>query len=328
MKIAIVGCGTMGRITSRNLAKMPGVELVAVCDVRKEMADALADAAQTRSFGDFEEMMRAVNPDIVCVTLPTWLHKEYVLKAAALGKHVICEKPLAPTVQEGEEMIRFCAMQGVRLFVGHVVRFFPNFADIERKIAAGAIGRVGVAHTKRSGSHPGRTKAKEWYKDYAKSGGVIMDLMIHDIDFVRWVLGEVKTVYAMQRLSEGLHHALVTFRFRSGAIVNLESCWGYPGPFATSCEFAGNKGIIRYDGAETQSLQLFRSAAEEQEQPVAVPQSPAFHDPYYLELRHFIDCIHSGAQAIVTAEDGLKAVELSLAAIQSAETGLPVSLGS
>src|SRR5690606_31749964 len=145
---------------------------------------------------------------------------------------------------------------------------------------AEAIGRVGVAHAKRAGGHPG--KAKSWYKDAALSGGVILDLMIHDIDFMRGVLGEVDTVYAMNRTTDEIDYALVTLRFRSGAIANLEGHWGYPGPFTTAAEFAGTKGIIRFDSRDAVSVRVRKraSAGGADQGRVAVPASPAWRDPY------------------------------------------------
>lgn len=326
MKVAVVGCGSMGGTHANNFAKMPQVELVGVCDTLEESAKTLAERCRTKAFFSFDELMAEANPDVVSICLPTPLHKEYVLKAANYGKHVICEKPIAPTLSDAREMIDTCREKGVRLFIGHVVRFFPSYADMSRKVAAGVIGDVGVAHAKRSGSHPGRVR--DWYKDPSATGGVIMDLMIHDIDFMRSLLGDVKTVFAMNRQTDRLDYALVTLRFHGGAIANLEGFWGFPGPFTTAVELAGKKGIIRFDSNKSASLQIHRSAPAESKESagVAIPRSPAVHDPYYYELQHFIDCILSGEESIVTAEDGYKAVEIALAAHESARTGAPVDL--
>jgi predicted dehydrogenase len=317
----------MGRTHANDYAKMPGVQLVGVCDTDLANADKLAARCNTQAFASFEQMVEETNPDVVSVCLPTPQHKEFTIKCAELGKHVICEKPIAPTLAEAREMIDACNNAGVRLFIGHVVRFFPSYRDLSRKVASGAIGNIGVAHAKRVGSHPGA--AKSWYNDTSLSGGVIMDLMIHDIDFMRSVIGEVDHVYAMNRKTDGLDYALVTLRFVSGAIANLEGFWGYPGPFTTAVELAGNQGVVRFNSNDTVSLQVRKSRTDDSTSgptTVAVPQSPALQDPYYYELEHFIDCIRTEAAPLVTAEDAYQAVALALAARESVRTGQPVKM--
>ncbi|RAP74713.1 Gfo/Idh/MocA family protein [Paenibacillus montanisoli] len=325
MKVVVLGCGTMGSIHAAAFSRMPDVTLAAVCDIDGERAERLASKLGTVRYASFEEMMNAVEADVVSIALPTPLHKPYVLKAAALGKHVICEKPIAASPEDAEEMIAACRANGVRLFIGHVVRFFPEYADMSSRIEAGAIGTVGVAHAKRIGSHPG--DATPWYADQEASGGVMMDLMIHDIDYMRSLFGDVKSVYALNRTGPSLDYALVTLRFHHhNAIVHLEAHWGYPGPFTTAAEFAGTSGVLRYDSSASNSLQIRRAQATASEKKVAVPSSPSYRDPYYLELAHFIGCIRSGAEPIVTEEDAKKAVEVARAAIKSAATGQVIRL--
>jgi UDP-N-acetylglucosamine 3-dehydrogenase len=324
MRVAVVGCGTMGKSHIENLAAMPGVGLVAICDNNEIEVNKTAEQWQIRAYVSLDEMINMENPDVVSICLPTYLHKEYVLRVAAYGKHIICEKPIAPSIEDAVEMINTCKEKGVRLFVGHVVRFFPNYADIKAKVDAGVIGKVGVIHTKRIGSNPARARA--WYKD--RSGGVIIDLMIHDIDFLCSVMGEVTSVYALQTQSEQNDYALVTLRFAGGAIANLEAHWGYPGPFTTAVEFAGTEGVIRFNSEDALSLKIVKAASAEDNQPaaVAIPQSPAFHNPYYYELKHFLACIENDTESIVTATDALRALRIALAAAQSAQTGMKIDI--
>jgi UDP-N-acetylglucosamine 3-dehydrogenase len=325
MKIAIVGCGTMGETHAHNLQQMPNVEFVGAFDINEATVNRVASLYGTIAYTSFDQMMEEANPDFVCVLLQTSLHKEYVFKVAEYGKHVFCEKPIALTLTDAEEMIKLCESKGVKLFIGHVVRFFPNYADIKTRIDAGEIGSLGVIHTKRNGPHPG--KAKAWYNSLEISGGVIMDLMIHDIDYLRWLMGEVKTVYTMNYRDEELDYALVTLRFKNRMIANLEVCWGYPGAFNYAIELAGTKGVIRFNSNDTQSLIIRKHVVESNNSTVvAVPQSPSMRDPYYLEIEHFIQCIIEGKEPLVTSQDAFKSVEIALAAIQSSNTGLPVNL--
>jgi UDP-N-acetylglucosamine 3-dehydrogenase len=325
MKIVIVGCGTMGETHAHNLQLMPNVQLAGVFDVNVDVARRVAVRFGTTGYTSFDQMMEETDPDLVCVVVNTTLHKEYVLKAAEYGKHIFCEKPMALNLPDAEEMISFCETKGVKLFIGHVLRFFPNYTDIKTRIDAGEIGNVGVVHTKRVGSHPG--KAKAWYNNLQISGGVIMDLMIHDIDYLRWTLGEVKSVYTLNYRNDEIDYALVTLRFENKAIANLEACWGYPDSFNFAIEFAGDQGVIRFDSNDTQSLIIRKRDVENiTTNVVAIPQSPSLHDPYYFEMGHFIHCIQEDKEPLITSRDAYKSLEIAHAAIQSALTGLPVHL--
>ncbi|UQZ86122.1 1,5-anhydro-D-fructose reductase [Paenibacillus konkukensis] len=325
MKAAVLGCGIMGKTHARNWPSVPGVRLVGVCDADRPTAEKVAAENGTRAYASLEEMLEAERPDVLSVCLPTYLHKPYVLQAAGAGVHVVCEKPIAPTLEDAEDIIAGCRSHGVRLFIAQVVRFFPSYRDLAAKVRAGAIGEPGVMHTKRIGGHPGQAKA--WYYDREKSGGVILDLLIHDIDYMRSVFGEVETVFALNRVTEETDYALVTLRFKQGAIANLEGHWGYPGPFTTAAEFAGTKGVLRFHSDDAVSLRVhaFRKSAEDGPK-VAVPKSPAYHDPYYYELEHFAQCIRSGEEPLVTAEDAYRAMEIGHAAIASAKSGQPVRM--
>lgn len=325
MKAAVLGCGGLGRMHANVYASMDDVELTGVCDLQFELANDLSGQTGAPAYGSFEQMLEQAEFDVLSIALPSYLHKEYAMLAARAGKHVICEKPIALNLEDAAEMIRCCEENGVRLFVGHVVRFFPEYANMKQTLDQGKIGRACVAHASRIGGHPGETKA--WFKDADKSGGVIVDLMIHDLDFLRWSIGEVKTVYGLNRCDDHLDYALVTLLFENGAVANVEANWGFPGPFQTKAEIAGSEGIVIADSIKSSSLRIHRSAASSAANAfVTVPESPAFHSPYELEIRHFISCIREGTEPIVTADDAYKALELAVAAVTSAQTGKPVHL--
>ncbi|GFZ80110.1 dehydrogenase [Paenibacillus marchantiophytorum] len=325
MKVAIVGCGGMGNVHALSYMNMPNVTLVGVCDVDFELAQELSMKTGAAAYHSFEAMLNETDFDVVSVTLPSFLHKEYTLKAAQAGKHVICEKPLALNLEDAAAMIQSCEQNGVHLFVGHVVRFFPEYVQMKQAIDEGKLGRVGVVHAKRIGSHPG--DVKPWFKDADKSGGVIADLMIHDIDFLRWAVGDVKSVYGLNHRVNEMDYALVTLVFENGAVANLEAFWGYHGPFQTAVEIAGSKGLIRSDSQKSSSLQICKAPSSSEERRFAeVPQSPGFSSPYELELAHFIQCIREGSEPIVSANDAYKALEITMAALESVQTGKSVYL--
>ncbi|WP_028558739.1 Gfo/Idh/MocA family protein [Paenibacillus pinihumi] len=325
MKVGVVGCGGMGHVHAQSYAKMRDAELVGVCDLDAELAGELAKKAGTRAFTSFEEMLEAVDPEVISIALPSYLHKEAVLKAAAAGRHVICEKPVSLTLEDTDEIIAACELNGVRLFIGHVLRFFPEYEQLKRQVDSGVIGEPGVAHAKRVGGHPG--EAKQWFKDETKSGGVIVDMMIHDIDFMRWAFGEVKSVFAMNKVDNEMDYALVTLQFQNGAAANLEAFWGYPGSFSYSAELAGSKGLIRLDSSTSASLHTRAKVRTREERQFAeIPQSPGTRSPFELELSHFLTCIREGEEPRVTVQDAREALRISLAALESIRTGKVIYL--
>lgn len=327
MKVAVLGCAGLSHVHARIYSRMDEVTLTAVCDIEPDRARSLANELGVDAYADFDEMLRLAEFDAISIAVPSWLHHPYTLQAARAGKHVICEKPIALTPEDARDMIAVCAACGVRLFIGHVVRFFPDYARMKQTLVDGSLGTPGVAHVSRRGGHPAHTHP--WYADEDKSGGVIVDLMIHDLDFLRWTMGEATKVYAMLRKEPMLEYALVTLEFENGAVANAEAYWGYPGPFQTKAELAGSGGIVQASSLNSSSVQVHRRETSAENNPfVAIPASPGFQSPYELELKHFIACIRGEAQPLVTAEDALRALEIALAAKQSSQSGQPVKLMS
>lgn len=327
MKVAIIGCGGMGNVHAAAYAKIPGVDIVGVCDIVPELAEALAGKTGATVYASFEDMLAQSECEAVSITLPSHLHKDYSIQAAKAGKHVICEKPIALQLEDAAEMIRVCEANNVRLFVGHVVRFFPEYARIRKAVTENKLGRLGVVHTKRIGSHPG--DVRPWFKEMDKSGGVVIDLMIHDLDYLSWTLGEVRSVYGLLKADHSQEYALATLVFASGAVANVEAHWGFPGPFTTSIELAGSNGVIRTDNQRTVSNRLFKSASSSEGRSfVEVPQSSSYRSPYQIQLQHFIDCIRENRQSLVTPQDACRALEIALAVLESVRTGEVVLLNS
>ncbi|MBW7453269.1 Gfo/Idh/MocA family protein [Paenibacillus sepulcri] len=328
--ILLIGCGAMGGVHAFSYLGLPGAKLVGIVDKNLEKAEQLAGHNGAKAFSTIEEALQTLERvDIVDVCVPTYLHKEYVMKAAEQGKHVICEKPLAGNLPDAMEMMEYCKSQQVRLFVGHVVRFFPEYEKLKSHLDSGSIGEAGVVRMSRVGQMP--RGYQDWYGNTALSGGVIMDLSIHDIDFLRWCFGDVERVYAKslhgrERNTTKMDYGLVTLRFKNGVIAHVEGSWAHEN-FSTKVEFAGSGGIVDYDSDRDKPLTLTRRKTKEAAEGVYVPVSPVEPNPYARELQHFIECLETGAIPRVTAEDGYKAIEIVLAAIKSMETGQPVTLG-
>jgi UDP-N-acetylglucosamine 3-dehydrogenase len=324
MRVGLVGAGFMGGVHLNAYAAIPEVEVVGVADGRTEVAVAGAEMVGARAYASYEELLADEDVEVVDVCLPTAFHRELALKAAGEGKHVILEKPIARTIEDAQQILAAFSGDGPRLFVGHVVRFFPEYVGIKEKIEAGGLGTVGVVRTSRRS--PFLLGWNDWYADWRVSGGVLLDLVIHDFDFLRWALGEVERVYARGMLGHEynrLDYVLATLRFQSGAIAHVEGHWGYPGPFNYSIEVAGSSALLTVDSTEPARLELIQETAA----PGEVPDLASGKNPYEKELEHFVRCIATGEEPIVEGQDAYEALRIGLAATESVLTGEPITLG-
>ncbi|HEX7170589.1 MAG TPA: Gfo/Idh/MocA family oxidoreductase [Rubrobacter sp.] len=324
MRIGLVGAGFMGGVHLNAYANIPGVEVVGVADARMESAMAGAERVGARPYASYDALVAAEDVEVVDICLPTAFHKDFALRAAGEGRHVILEKPIARTLEDAQEILDAFSGDGPRLFVGHVVRFFPEYVGIKDKIDAGELGTVGVVRTSRRS--PFLRGWNDWYADWRASGGVLLDLVIHDFDFLRWALGEVERVYArgvLGREYNRLDYALTTLRFVGGAIAHVEGHWGYPGPFNYSIEVAGSRALLTADSTEPATLGFIGGMPEQD----GVPDLTSGTSPYASELEHFVRCIETGDEPIVKPRDAYEALRISLAATESVLTVEPVTLG-
>lgn len=331
MRVGIVGAGTMGQAHAaawKNLASM-GAELAGIQSARGRSAGALAGQYGVRHYEDYAALLEDV--DVVDLCVPTDVHKELTLRAAQAGKHVICEKPIALTLEDGRAMIDACEKAGVRLFIGHVLRFVPEYASAQAVVASGQIGKPAVIRLTRASYQP-RKAADNWFVDEVRSGGMILDLMIHDYDYARWLAGNVTRVYA--RSARALRpdavgdYALVTLRFASGAIGHIEGGWAYPpGFFRTSIDIAGTGGLLEWSSDRTQPVQthLMADAAEAAAE-VGLPPSLEAENPFDAQLRHFYEAVVHKTPFSITAWDGLAALQIGLAARRALISGRAVSI--
>ncbi|NMB24937.1 MAG: Gfo/Idh/MocA family oxidoreductase [Firmicutes bacterium] len=328
MKVGIVGLGTMGTTHAASYQNIAGCQLVAVADIQPERSQSMADKYGVRGYATLAEMLAAEDLDVVDVCLPTFLHREAVETAAEAGKHVFCEKPLARNRSEGQAMIDACQRAGVKLGVGHVLRFFPEYQRAKAIMDAGEMGQIGTVYTYRGGGgFP--TAWQDWYARYEWSGGITLDLIIHDLDFLLWTLGDVERVFAKStwgREYDRMEHVLVSLRFANGVIANVEGTWLDLGAFGTKFEFACTDGLLIHDSTSASAFTSYQLQSESQggNGGVAVPESPLARDPYTLELEHFINCLHEGKEPMINGEAALRAVDVAVAAQKSIATGKPV----
>jgi len=328
MRVGIVGAGFMGTTHAAGWAETDA-EIVGFAAETATEAEPLALAYGARVFPELQALIDAV--DVVDVCTPTHLHHPIVLQAAAAGKHIICEKPLARHVAEAQEMVRACREAGVQLLVAHVVRFFPEYALAQAQVAGGAIGRPGVLRLTR-GSYRPKKPVGNWFLDEAKSGGILMDLMIHDFDYARWIAGEVESVFARRVTATHpdapVDYGLAILRHRSGALTHVAGAWAYPPPtFRTGLEIAGDQGLIQFDSDMTAPItNLLRRDGGADAPDVALPPSPTSESPYTTQIKEFYNALQGDGPSRVTAEDGLAAVQIAIAAMESVTSGKAVRL--
>ncbi len=327
-RVGVIGTGSMGTAHAaawmRTPAKLAGI-------YSPDSASLERNAAQTGAaiYHDLDKLMDAV--DVVDICAPTHLHHEMIVKAASKGKHIICEKPLARHVSDAQDAIDQCRAAGVMLLVAHVVRFFPEYALAQQAVLAGEVGHVGVIRLSRCAYKPYRNDPTSWFHDRDKSGGIIIDLMIHDFDYARWVGGDVESVYARSigaRFDDApIDHALAILTHKSGVLSHIEGGWSYPPPtFRTSFEIAGDRGLIEHP-AESSAPVRIHMAETAPASMVAVPRSPLDEDPYTTEIKHFYHVLNGDITTPrVTAEDGLEALRIAEAAARSARTGRAVKV--
>lgn len=318
LRVGLVGAGNMAYVHAEGW-DAAGDRIVGVLDPDPERAARFSADHGTNMAGSFGDL--AASADVVDICTPTHTHAEYIALAAEAGIDVVCEKPLARTGPDAMAAIAACDRAGVRLLVGHVVRFFPEYATARELVAAGEIGTVGVVRLDRSTYLP--VGASAWFSDLAKSGGVVHDLMIHDVDYARWVAGDVRRVYArrIRDTSRG-DHVLATLRHEGGAISHVQGSWAYPvGSFRTSLEIAGSDGLIVRHVATP-----FAGSVSAVEDVPDVPEPPtsSAESPYVTEIRHFSDVIQGRAEPRVTALDGARAVAVCDAIAESIETNRAV----
>ena len=334
MRVALIGAGGMASVHANCYSKMENAELVGVYDLRFDAAQLLADKHNAYAFSDFEILLTETRPDVVDVCCPTPWHREYVCRAAELSAElgiqgISVEKPMGRTLADCDAMIAACELSGIPLFVAHVVRFFPEFVRARNAILDGAVGIPAAIRTRRGVSMPHAWN--DWYANFAWSGGCILDLIIHDFDWLRWTFGEVERVYAKNLGDTNLplcDFALVTLRFESGAIAHVEGSWADPSGFNVSFEIAGDAGLLEYTFNQP-STPPFRKAiydADTTKVRATLPESPTNTDPYFVELSHFLNCLETGAKPSISPQDGRAAVQIALAALESAQTGKAITL--
>ncbi len=329
IKVAIAGFGFMGHTHAYAWLRIPEAQIKAIFETPERAREISHEAIRlgTNVVTDYEKILEDPEINVVDICLPTFLHKEFVIKALKANKHVLCEKPIALSLKDAKEMINTWKASKSKFMVAHVLRFFPEYRRIRELVKQGVLGEPRIARAYRYGTFP-TWGVKGWFGEQRLSGGVFVDLAIHDIDFLRWIFNdEAAYVYALspeRKIIKDItaqDHGIALIKFNHGGLAYVMASWAYPKatPFSTYFELAGTKGLLQFDNRSTAPLRLFTNES-------FTPLQAYPEDPYYLEIRHFVDHILKDYELLVTPEDAYRALEISLAAVKSSIIGEPVHL--
>lgn len=321
INLGLVGLGRMGQAYARYLsARVPGAVLHAVSDVRVDAAEAVrAECGAAKAYANFHDLVADPQIDAVVVMTPTKLHRDVVVAAAQAGKAIFCEKPLSLALDDAAVMKTAVERSGVFFQLGFMRRFDAGYAAAKKKIDAGAIGKLCVFKS--------TSKDKERPPiDYLRpenSGGLFIDMGIHDFDLARWYMGDVKSVYSsggilaypeMQGTGD-VDNSLTNLTFTSGCIgmvsLSRNGVYGY----GIHTEIVGTEGTIQigYDRETPMVLMTNNSISHD-----TIPGFyERFENAYIVQLQDFVQNLLHGRPAPITCDDGIAAQKIAFAATRS-----------
>jgi scyllo-inositol 2-dehydrogenase (NAD+) len=330
LNLGLVGTGRLGMAYAGYLAgRIAGAALHAVADIRPGIAEAArAQCGAPRAYSNHDDLIADPAVDALVVTTPTRHHQAVVLAALAAGKPIFCEKPLALTLAEAEEIQRAVAARGGFLQLGFMRRFDPGYAAAKRQIEAGAIGRPGVFMA----TSKDRERPDLEFLRPGNSGGLFLDLGIHDFDLARWFLGEVASVYSVAGVLAypelnaigDWDNAVTTLAFRDGGIgtvrLSRNGIYGY----GVHTEVAGTEGAVQVGYDRQTPLQILQRNRVSHD--TLTGFTARFEPAYLAQLQDFVVRVRGGQSPAITAEDGVAAQRIAEAATTSARTGSVVKI--
>jgi UDP-N-acetylglucosamine 3-dehydrogenase len=329
LRVAVIGSGAMGRNHLRVLNDLDSVDLLATADADEDTARRAARRFGIEPYGDYRAMLDALRPDAVVIAVPTNMHRDTTLAAIEHGAHVLVEKPIAFSIEDGQEMIRAARGAGLLLTVGHIERYNPAVVELYRRLQAGELGRVFQIHARRLGPFPPRVR----------DVGVVIDLATHDVDIMRFLSGsEVTRVYAeTARRIHTDHEDLVSglLRFEDNSIGVLDINWLTPTKIR-ELMVTGEKGMFLVNYL-TQDLYFYennyvKSDWDAVSRITGVSEGDMLRlridkvEPLKVELERFAHAVRGEDMQVVSGEDGLAALRIVRKIVQAGMEGTVVSM--
>lgn len=328
--LGVIGLGRMGQVYAYHVARhIEGAALVAAADP-KAVDEFASKLGGITPYADYRDLL--ANPAVqgVIVATPTSTHREVVIAAAEAGKAIFCEKPTALTLRETDEMIAAVEKAGVMFQVGFMRRFDKHYAEAYRQITAGAIGDPVVIRS--IGRDPFRTSLE--YANPAASGGLIVDMGIHDFDVVRWMMGvdiqrvytEVAALVYPELLDVGdVDNAMIALRFANGGLGNIEVSRTAGYGYDIQCEIIGTKGTLQVGYLRETAVNILTKDGGLRHD--IVPWFPQrFGSAYTTQIEHFVECLQEDKPPLVTHQDARAALQASIAATISHQEGRIVNV--
>ncbi len=322
--IGVAGLGRIGKIHTEIIrTKIEKARLVAVNDVAESVARSVGEKFGVKWYTDYEKMLANPEIDAVIIATPTFLHKDMIIKALESGKHVFVEKPLTVTVNEAKEVVTAVNKYGLKLQVGFNRRFDYAYLNAKKRIEEGEIGEpiAYVTVVRDPGPPP------SWAADPTKSGGIFMDMLSHDFDMARFLIGEVIEVYVIGgnyiydelKVKGDLDVVSIAFKFDNGAQGLIHGTRKFPYGYELRTEVYGSEGVI-YIG--TNKDEMFALGTKQGLTYFGAPwHQKRFYDAYINELKAFIDTIAEDKEPPVTVIDGLRTVQIGEACWKSYREG-------
>jgi myo-inositol 2-dehydrogenase / D-chiro-inositol 1-dehydrogenase len=343
VRVGLVGSGFITAIHAEALRRVPGAQVVGVASPTPgHAARFAAERGIPHHFEDFRALYDRQDIDLVVLGLPNDLHGEATVLAADAGKHVVVEKPMAPSLAECDRMIAACARAGVMLGYAEELCFTPKYVRLKQLVDEGALGKVHLV--KQSEKHDG--PHSPWFYDTRRSGGgVAFDMGCHAVEFFRWLLGgpgkaAIASVYAQMNTfvhgdkTDGDDEALLILQFASGAVGLAEESWTKPGGMDDRAEVFGDAGqayadLLHGNAIRAYSRRGYGYAVEK------AGETRGWSYPIYeeiwnygfpQEMEHFVGCVRDGKPPTEDGHDGRAVVEAICAAYASAGQGRRIAL--
>ncbi len=330
IKVGVIGAGRIGKIHAENLAtRIPGVVVEAIADVNLSAAQELAEKLHIpHAYADYRKIMEDNSIDAVAICSSTSTHAELMIEAAAAGKHVFCEKPVDHSLEKIDKAIEAVKKAGVKSQIGFNRRFDPNFKKVRELVKEGKIGDL---HILRITSRDPAPPPAEYVKG---SGGMFLDMTIHDFDMARYLSGsEVVEVYAAGGVmvdpaigeAGDIDTAVITLKFANGAIGTIDNSRKAAYGYDQRVEVFGSGGMAAVSNNTANNSVYSNAEGVYSEKPLYFFLE-RYMESFTAELRDFINAIREDIPTPVSVEDGLKPVIIAMAAKKSLEENRPVKL--
>lgn len=333
LRVGLIGAGGIGAHHAARYKQVENAVLTAVVDVDRERAAKVAEEnGIPHVFTSYEEALRSGEFDAVDICLPTWLHAEVSIAAAKAGKHILCEKPMATTLEEADAMIAAAEEAGVVLMIAQCRRYDNFWGTVRRALAEGAIGRPVVWRDISGHYGPGPA----WFYDRHKGLGPLVDGAIHNYDFARTMFGEAKTVYATGRSFKPVtapDTGIAVVRFEQGDELQLSWSWGLPPGVRTPHpnEILGPEGVLYFSPPPfvkaPECPEGWRQVVAVRANGEVVPYQYQVNDMYVDEIQAFVDSVAGKRAPDPDGREARTSLAIAMAVLESIETGNVVTLG-